>query len=114
MFGVRNWLTPMHSTSSLVFSIFLTRFSPICVGIVFLRTGFSAAEHPALRPRTQWMESFSAAPPRSIRDFGPRIRGQARRNHVSGLRATKSDTGRLEPLPIHPRSHDLSSSERDV
>jgi len=39
MFGVRNWLTPMHSTSSFAFSIFLTRFSPICVGMAFLRGG---------------------------------------------------------------------------
>src|SRR5580704_1969289 len=114
MFGVRNWLTPMHSTSSLAFSIFLARFSPICVGIAFLRTGFSAAEHPALPSRTQGMECFSAAARRWEQDFGARIRKQARRNHVSSPLETKSDTGRLEPLPVHPRFHDLPPSERHV
>src|SRR5690242_19863996 len=36
MFGVRSWLTPMHSTSSLFWSILLARFSPICVGMAVL------------------------------------------------------------------------------
>jgi hypothetical protein len=38
MFRVFNWLTPMHSTNALSFSIFLARFSPICVTIAFLPT----------------------------------------------------------------------------
>src|SRR5580704_10245708 len=53
MFGVRNWLTPMHSTSALALSICLARFSLICVGIAFLRGRSTAAKHHPPCPRTQ-------------------------------------------------------------
>src|SRR5437762_13976722 len=33
MLGVRSWLTPMHSTSSLATSFFFAEFSPMAVGM---------------------------------------------------------------------------------
>src|SRR6202040_1347180 len=53
MYGVRNWLTPMHSTSALALSICLARFSLICVGIAFLRGRSTAAKHHPPCPRTR-------------------------------------------------------------
>src|SRR5580692_2840829 len=53
MFGVRNWLTPMHSTSALALSICLARFSLICAGISLLRGRSTAAKHHPPCPRTR-------------------------------------------------------------
>jgi len=62
MFGVRNWLTPMHSTSSLAFSIFLARFSPIWVGIAFLRKGSTLPSIPrfARARNARWSSGVKA------------------------------------------------------
>src|SRR5260221_14285608 len=48
MFGVRSWLTPMHSTSSFAASFFFARFSPICVGMAGSSAGLAESE-PASR-----------------------------------------------------------------
>jgi hypothetical protein len=44
-FGLRD---PMHSTSSLAFSIVLARLSPICVGIALFRLVLRCQASPAL------------------------------------------------------------------
>src|SRR5712691_6433491 len=56
MLGVRSWLTPMHNTSSLAWSFFFARFSPICVGMAGPPAGLSD-----LRPASRASPDFATA-----------------------------------------------------